>query len=366
MTLPPGPAGVETATARLLTLLGSVLRPGDPVSLAAEQPAIFGPAATGHICSIESGDEIVAGAACVARTLSTPRGRMKIGLIGSVATDPSARKQGHGAAAVDACEQYLLHQGCSTVLLWADVPDFYQKRGYIFAGTEYLFSLPPLDGWTSNGSVERYQSDDLHSVEGIRIRESAHSDRPRAESALHYESAGTEVYVYRPAASDNITNRITAYAAFGRGGDLAGTVHEFGGSVAGIISILQQIIQIHQLESLLIIVNTHRADLIEILESCGIERQTGVLGMVKCLDLAALAGELHKKLPEGTKVEISERNTIFSYNNKTMTLSETELLRAVIGDGGRREVLQSVETALEIPVIINLPIEPGFGGFDSI
>ncbi|MFN0207332.1 MAG: GNAT family N-acetyltransferase [Planctomycetota bacterium] len=364
MTLLPG--GVDTSDTRLLALLGGVLRPESPASLAAEQPAIFGPAATGHICSIEIGGEIVAGAACTARIMITPRGRLKIGLIGSVATDPSARKQGHGAAAVEACELYLLQQGCSTVLLWADVPAFYQKRGYIFAGTEYLFLLPPLDGWTPAGIVERYQSEDLHSVEQIRQKESARSDRPRAESALHYENAGTEVYIYRPFSSDHITNRITAYAAFGRGGDLAGTVHEFGGSVSGIISILQHILQIHKLESLLIIVNAHRADLIDILESCGIERQSGVLGMVKCLDLPALANELHKKLPEGAKVEISERNAIFSYNNKTMALSETELLRAVIGDGGKREVLQSIETALGIPEIVNLPIEPGFGGFDSI
>ncbi|MBI3818686.1 MAG: GNAT family N-acetyltransferase [Planctomycetes bacterium] len=344
-----------------VAMLERALRPGSEAWLAAEQPAIFSDVATGELCIVRSEGAVVAGAACVAREVSTPGGKLRIGLIGSVATEEAFRGCGLASAAMNACEQWLRDAGCAAAVLWADVPDFYIKRGYGEAGIEEIILMPPLNELDAAGTCENYLSDDLHSVERIRMREAAHTDRPRAESAYHYSFPGTNVYVYREK-----SGRVSAYAALGRGGDLQNVVHECGGTAQGIFALVSHIINIHSLPEAVCILSAHRTDILEIVRSAGIATETGSLGMVKCLDREKLILPLRPALPENVVIELMEGKIKLIYNGNAIEIDDGELVHAVIGHKESRDPLNRIEAVLALPRMSLVPMRPSFGGFDSI
>lgn len=351
----------DTDRDAVVELMEGALRPGSSAWLRDEQPAIFSIAASGEICIIRDGGEIVAGAACVPRVAVTPAGKLKIGLIGAVATKLAFRGRGFAGSALDYCENWLRAEGCAAALLWADTPDYYKKRNYIEAGTEYIIDCPPLRGLDFDGTCELYRPEYLHDVERIRGRESAHTDRPRAESAQHYQFSGTRVYVYKEK-----NGRITAYAALGRGGDLKDVVHECGGSAQGILSLVSYAIDERGLDSVLWILSPHRRDILEIVTSVGIVANAGHLGMVKCLDRDALADSLRRQFPAEAHFTFENSHLDISLAGQTARLSEHELVRAAFGYKSTRDPLDRLELTLQLPDRFLQSVEPGFGGFDSV
>lgn len=345
----------------IVTLLEEALRPGNSGWLRSEQPSIFSIAATGMLCGIRAGDHIAAGAACVPRLASTPRGRLTVGLIGAVATAAADRGHGHAAAALDHCEEWLREEGCAAALLWADVPDFYQKRGYVEAGTECVIYVPKFGGLDSAGTCELYHPDLLHDVERVRARETARTDRPRAESEHHYQFSGTSVFVYK-----ECSGRVSAYAAIGRGGDLENVIHECGGSAQGIFALISHIINIKNMDAAVWLVSPHRADLLEIARDAGFLVDTGHLGMVKCLDRAALAAPLCLQLPPDVKLTAGPDGVEFSRGASNCKFTDAELVRAVFGWRDSRVEIARLETSLELPPESLQSLVPAFGGFDSV
>jgi GNAT superfamily N-acetyltransferase len=339
----------------------SVLRPEQPGALALEQPALFGPAATGTICTIEEGGRVVAAAGCVARAVATPRGRLRIGLIGCVATHPDHRRRGHGAAATAACERQLASQHCFISMLWADVPDFYKKHGYAFAGEECLAIVPPLGGFESGGTCRRFAPDDLHDVERIRLREPSHSDRSRAESLLHYTFPGAGVFVFVDS-----SKRIAAYLARGRGEDLHGVVHETGGTLAGIVSLLKHVADIDSAAPAICIVSTHRRDLLEAFESSGIPIERGPAGMAKLIDRDGAAEYLRTLLPAPCTAARSDMGIILRNGGAALELCDADIVTVLMGGSGAGAIIQRMSKILAFAADEFFPLSPAFAGFDSI
>lgn len=357
---------VETACtgadrSALLHMLGGVLRPDNASLLAAEQPALHGDSATGDLHGVRDAGEFVAGAATVARKVITPRGSLRIGLVGCVATDPGHRRRGLAASVLESAKAHLLHEECDFALLWADDPLFYQKLGWHRAGTEWVYMVPPLDGFDAPGTVRRYDAADLHEVERLRGRESVRNDRPRAESAHHYLSPGSHVYVYCEGG-----HPVSAYAAAGRGGDLDAVIHEYGGTVQGILACTAAILREHYPNGALLLASPHRRGLMEILGGAGIQSECGAVGMFAILNPEAAASILQKALPEGSHVGVHGDRFVCNISERSVELSHNEVLEAIMGCEGRRAVLECIETTLQIGKLTNLPVEPWFGGFDSI
>jgi GNAT superfamily N-acetyltransferase len=354
---PRDPAELESAC----SLLGAILRPERPRSLVEEHPAIFGGAANGELRVLWEEGRPLGGAAIVVREAATPHGKLRLGLIGSVATDPSARGRGVGRAVLASCEASLRDWGCAAALLWADVPRFYERCGYVGAGCELLLvfphdaPLPPVDG------CARSVPEEWDCVERLRRREPARTDRPSAESFAHYGGAATAVFVHRGARGD-----IDAYAAVGRGADLRGVIHESGGSLFGILALVRHVLAMGSERQVVFLVNPHRHDLVEYAMVRGLELHHGILGMSKVLDAAALCDALEVHLPAGVSVARTQAGARLSRGARQLELADRDLLRAVLGYQGSREPLERIERVLALDAIATLPLSPWMGGYDSI
>lgn len=263
---------------RGLEVMTSVLRPGGDLTL--EYPLAFDEEGPGELYALSEGDEVYSACATLERELIHPGGRTLVGFIGSVATRPDARGQGHASRLLDEVEGALRERGCEHALLWADDPGFYQRRGYSLDGaeTDFLISRTPdalVDSDLSVRPLFRGDHDRIHELytwHGARVERSAHETSRLLgcpEMLVLVATRGEE---------------LEAYVCFGRGADLAGVVHEWGGSPAGVMACLSVLLE--RTESLFLMAPGEAGPMGELLDECGAIRAAGRLGMTKPLGSA--------------------------------------------------------------------------------
>src|SRR5262245_19495810 len=119
-----------------IDFLAPILRPADPSRLAPEYPLVFSTPSRAHSKILFQDNAPVSGAVCMPLELVTePRCELKVGAIGSVGTAEAHRGKGHVGEVLRECEAALFSDGCSLSLLWAGVPQVYEKYGYAEFGT---------------------------------------------------------------------------------------------------------------------------------------------------------------------------------------------------------------------------------------
>jgi predicted N-acetyltransferase YhbS len=237
----PAPrAPLPEERARVLDWLDRGLRSGAGV-LAAEYPLALGPRARAVQRVIFAGEQPAAHALLQAVEVLARGRALRIGLIGSVYSDPAFRGRGFASDCVQACLAEARAQGLPLVLLWSDLAEFYARLGFVPAARDALLEVDaallarvPAGEPCRAGAPEPA---DFAVLEALYAAKPVRVHRPAGALARLAAAPATELVVARRS-EDPI-----AYAALGRGDDFRGVVHEWAGDAAGVLACLAALVR---------------------------------------------------------------------------------------------------------------------------
>lgn len=153
-----------------------------------------------------------------------------VSTLGAIATDPSARGRGFASQLIRAAIQESEKQKDAFVLLWGGEHEFYSQFGFDLAGTQYLVDLSLLKTSAPNTTTP----DAVRSGFDERIFIELMSRRVGPE----FLAADAEWVRAHQTVRWFTIDEPFAFVGVGRGQDLPGIVHEYGGDVAGVLTLL--------------------------------------------------------------------------------------------------------------------------------
>lgn len=268
----------ENEVSHVVQFLDAHLRPGQPWSIAAEYPLVFNEANRHNLQAIFENGKIIAHAAIKYHILKTPAGLFKVAAIGSVLTSPDYRNQGHSQNLMNHCVRLATEAGADIAILWTDLYDFYRKLDFELAGTEVSvvlednFTVPDL-----GLRVLQSSKVDPNSILGLYSKHTVGSVRTAEEIRKFLNIPNARVYT----AWDS-QNQLKAYAIEGKGADLKGYVHEWGGGVKELTYLFSQMRKAQD-ASLTVIMPKQSQNLARALEPYSSVLSNGYLGMIRPL-----------------------------------------------------------------------------------
>jgi GNAT superfamily N-acetyltransferase len=318
---------------QFVDFLSTQLRPGQQWSIADEYPLAIHDANLNNVRVIKQNDQFISAAVMKPLVIKSPAGLFKIAAIGSVITAPDHRNRGLSQQVLENCLLAASQHGCDFAILWTNLFDFYRKVGFELAGTEVSLELPLNLKVPAESPTLRF----------------LHSNKVDPEAILRLYNQHTtgsirtveDVRKFLTIPNSNVftawdeTNRLQAYAVSGKGADFDNYIHEWGGGVSKLIPLLAQAVKI-QNRPLTLISPVHSANLIRQLVLCGAKEHSGVLGMIKILNPAALMTKI-KKYVRGLGVEdlvLEARDGQYYMGFKSeifRTDSPSDLVRLIFG-----------------------------------
>jgi GNAT superfamily N-acetyltransferase len=264
--------------AKIESFLQANLRAQMTWSYKDEYPLAFSPKNLGNLRFIEQDNQVVAHAVLKPSLIRTHYHLFKVGFIGSVVTAQSHRGQGLSKEIINSCLEACRQQECDFALLWTDLFNFYAKLGFEVGGQEVALELGP--------DFQKDHKPQLKFLEGNRISAEAllrvynehnlRTLRMPQDVQEYLQIPQSEIYT----AWNTSTQALEAYAILGKGADFTNYVHEWGGKVSSLISLLSHILSIKQ-QKITLISPPQCGNLIRKLEDRGAEKFLGVLGMMQ-------------------------------------------------------------------------------------
>jgi len=275
------------------TLIERVMRGGG--SVAAECPLVFdgplGAERPGRVVALTEHGEVCSACAILPREFVVPGGRLRLGLIGYVATDSSTRGRGFASSVLDAAEAALADRGCVASLLWADDPAFYERRGYRTLGRELDFcvdakALDALPRWGSTRELDPER--DAEQVQALVAARPIGVERNLDEMRALLNIPGLRGRVATRG------GEVVAFACEGKGPDLHGTIHDWGGETLAVLALIGELAAPHVAAGRAAFVIAPHAMLPTVrgLIDLGLAAKLGILGMGRLLDPTAARGLL--------------------------------------------------------------------------
>ncbi len=349
-----------------LALMDRVLRESESIS--AEYPLIFAEGFPGRAVSLGSDDGARSACSILIRDLVSPMGQIRVGLIGSVVTDPEFRGKGLATKVLEAAEQQLANMGASIAILWADDPRFYFARGYRPIGSEDDFAITHelVKGLPKARNARPVAERDAGAIHALYRQHPWRVERnPRETAALLDCPKMTSLVCERD-------GKVTAYACLGRGEDLGGVIHEWGGDISDVLSLVRALVEENSTATDItyLIAPSSEEALHARFEAIGLRPSRGILGLGKIIDRERatrdlsdhMQGELELSFdpdaPEAEQVKLVTPNGAAELNDDT-------LLVLLLSSKGEREEIEDFGAAFGIDVN-GLPIEPFLWGLDSI
>ncbi len=360
---PRSPA--ESELPAVLSFLNQSLRSQSAWSIAAEYPTAFSTNNLHNMRIITEANQVVSHAVLKPLVVKSPHVIFKVGAIGSVVTNEAHRNQGLSTKIIEDCLLQATQQQCDIAILWTDLYDFYRKMGFELAGTE--ISMVVEEEFPAPDPTLRLSKDSKVAAEAIHRLYSTHSVnsvRTVEETRKFLHIPQTQVYT----AWDS-SGPLAAYAIEGKGADLGGYIHEWGGSVTAILTLLSYIRREKQ-QPITVIVPRHSQNLIQRLREKPVTYNQGYLGMIKVLNFDQLSAKIKRAFrAEGVSDIVLEKRDgrcIFGCNGDLAILDgETNLTHLLFGpvDIGTLEVFKP-ETCEKLSKI--LPLNLWIWGWDSI
>ena len=372
---------LDERTAAAEAFMRRVLR--DDAPLAPEYPLVFYDRFDGRVVALKEGDDVRSACGVLAREFVTPNGNVRGGLIGSVVTDPAWRDNGLATRILIEAEATLEIDGCAFVLLWAEDPGFYLRRGYGPIGREVDFVLsydlvdilPDLDGIREMTSADFESVHDLYTRHGVRVSRSIDETRALLEcpnmTSLVYERDG----------------EVIAYTCMGRGKDLCDAIHEWSGEVDDVLGLIRANLvrrfATEQPEDRLAKLAAPDADLRYLflmappsasklcgrLEDLGAPSSQSMLGLGKILDRHATAACLNGILGPKGSIEVQdgegERGFLLRGPKAEASVDDEGVLALLVGVVDVQDDVTAFLAKLGLDGV-SLPIEPFAWGLDSI
>lgn len=361
---PRSPAENELST--VLDFLNKKLRAESTWSIDNEYPTALTASNIHNIRIIKDQSNIVSHAVVKPLIIKSPFAIYKVGAIGSVVTDPNYQNQGYSTKILNECITLASAQQCDVAILWTNLHDFYRKLGFELAGTEMSLIIDkPL---TDSASADlKFSGDSKIAPEAIFRLYSNHtvaSVRTIEETRKYMNIPQTKIYT---AWEKNGT--LAAYAVEGKGADLTGYIHEWGGAVSKLIPLLNYIYS-QKKTPLTIICPRHSQNLINQLLQKGAMANEGFLGMIKILNHEQLFSKIKRAFrAEGVADIVLEKNNdhyLFGVGSDLFTLNnESDMINLLFGpvDIQKLDVL-SEKARHQLSKILPLPF--WIWGWDSI
>lgn len=263
----------------LVHFLDAVLRQETTTSIAEDSPLLFdaGEDVVRRVVRDAEGHVVSHAAARIAVYRSGMHAQ-SIAIIGAVATAPKHRNRGIATAVLHDLIDDLKGRGVAFVVLWSDVPGFYEPMGFTRAGVELLVEVPRrLHGVAKSTLVRPMEPDDLDVIAEIHAREPHVLVRSASEWKRLVGIPRCDVYVLEA------FGQVEAYGVVGKGHDLGGCLHEWGGPSRHLPSLVGGITALRRESALWVMSAPWRRDALAPFAAMGLQIHEGVLGMVKAL-----------------------------------------------------------------------------------
>lgn len=229
------------------TLLSKCLRQNPyPFDIQEEYPIVLSSDGYIHSYCVKIGNDLVAHANLWPREIVYPNQNfyMKVALIGNVATHPRYRSRGIMKHLLNEIEKIAIESSIKSLILWSDLDSFYHKFGYLKMGSEFRYVFTFDSGIKLNHDLvcvdpRSLTSDDLQVISDLRLEVPLTLRRSTCEfrRLLTIPAMGLFLIVCR--------SEIVAFMILGKGADMVGVIHEWGGDldllVAGFHSIMSML-----------------------------------------------------------------------------------------------------------------------------
>lgn len=279
----------ENEYGHLLEFLDQQLRPHADWSIASEYPTALAVNNLHNISMITRQEKVISHALIRPHIVRTPTAIFKIAAIGSVVTEPSYRNQGLSQKCLNACLRNATEQDCDLAVLWTDLYDFYRKLDFELAGTEISFTLDRKIECDSGIRVEKDVRVSPELLLNLYVQHSVITARNTRDVRRYLEIPNTRIHL-----AFDASNQCMAYAIEGKGADLQGYIHEWGGHIEGVLACVESIRKHHNTDQVTLITPAHAVNLIHRLQSQGFLCHHGFLGMIRILNVQKVLDKVIK------------------------------------------------------------------------
>jgi len=201
------------------------------------------------------GDRLVSHCACRIVTLHTEHGVERTCLLGSVATDPARRGEGH-AGDVLAAALAATAPLAERTLLWAERPELYARHGFVAGADETGLVLARRPRRELDG-VRRAEVTDHAALLALHERKPWRVGRSPSTMSCLLTTPGMTTVVLEEGGT------VVAYACCGKGADLQGWWHELGGSDAALARLLPAALHVAEQTAAFLLLPPYRRELRE-------------------------------------------------------------------------------------------------------
>jgi GNAT superfamily N-acetyltransferase len=277
----PGQTAIDRQ--RLVAWLDSVLREGSEISVADDSPFLLddSPRVARSLLMVDG--RPAAHAAAYEITIDLPSGPLRAAIVGAVATDPEFRRRGFGSRVMEQVVETLAAREVPLAILWADVPRFYRQLGFVLAGRETIF-ICQSSSWHGPRRVRVRAAGerDLPAIVELHGRERCKVRRDEATWATLFALPRTDFYVLER------EHDVLAYGVVGRGHDLRGCLHEWGGNELLLPTLVSGVAAIRDERELYVMSPPWKRQAARAMAYHRTARNSGALGMLRVLDRPAL------------------------------------------------------------------------------
>lgn len=357
---------IESEYTEVLKFLDGQLRPNAKWSIASEYPTALSLQNIHNIRIITDSAQVVSHAVLKPLIIRTPNVILKVGAIGSVVTDQAHRNQGLSRQILQNCLEEATRQDCDLAILWTSLHDFYRKLNFELAGSEVscvfeqnftteLRGLKFIKGaQVSAEAIHRLYSQ--HTVGSIRSIEDTRKFLaiPNTTLTTAWDSAGG----------------LAAYAVEGKGIDLTGYIHEWGGRVPAILALMSHLRQ-EKGASFTLILPQHAQNLLRALQNLPVTINYGYLGMIKIVNFDGLFGKIKRAARTlGIADMVLERDAtnpghyVFGIGKDLVVISDEKALPQILF--GPSPIIDSFEEKTNATLEKIFPLPLWIWGWDSV
>ncbi len=357
----------ESEFPSVVKFLDSELRASQSWSITHEYPTALSEANRSNIRIITERDQVLAHAVIRPMIIKSPAGLIKVAGVGSVVTSSEHRNLGLSSKTIESCLAAARGQACELAILWTNIYDFYRKFGFELAGSETSVVIDrDLTGTDASLKIIEGNKVSAEAIHRLYGQHTVTALRTVEEIRKYLQIPNSKVYT----AWDHLGS-LKAYAIEGKGCDLTGYIHEWGGGVKALLTLFSHIRK-SQGRSITVISPRHSENLIRQLKTQGLTPNQGYLGMIKILNTESLFAKIKRHarnlgLADFVLEEDAGQDVIGFGDQRIATGSEHDMVRLLFGPAKPSEILTDKSVvSLGLALDRILPLDLWVWGWDSV